>query len=255
MNQGLVEGFERWRDHVAEEKQMKAKALKVVQRLMNRGLVEGFERWRDHVAEEKQMKAKALKVVHRLLKSALVVCFDKWTVRLADNVRIRAVLSKVLTQMMNHTLSVAFCSWKEQAVRVRRLIAYEQSAWRRTLSFAFCTWHAQKMALTLLRTWKSSFLSSRLFNHSIPSLIFCFHRWFLFVVQCKHISKSAHERCRHKLRYIYREGALHCGHRGLRGRGTVLGRDGGGMVRLQIHLFCFTSSCSRMRARDVPHQV
>ncbi len=50
--QALVEGFERWRDNTAEQKNMKAKAA----------LVEGFERWRDNTAEQKNMKAKALKV-------------------------------------------------------------------------------------------------------------------------------------------------------------------------------------------------
>ena len=78
MNRGLVEGFERWREHVVEERQMKAKALKVVQRLMNRGLVEGFERWREHVVEERQMKAKALKVVQRLMNRSLAVAFECW---------------------------------------------------------------------------------------------------------------------------------------------------------------------------------
>jgi hypothetical protein len=73
-----VEIFERWRDVVVEERQIRTKTLKVVQRLMNRALQEGFERWRDRAAEEKQMKAKALKVVQRLMSSALVGYFERW---------------------------------------------------------------------------------------------------------------------------------------------------------------------------------
>ena len=47
---------------MAEDKEMKAKALRVVRRLMQRAMVEGFERWRGQVAEDKEMKAKALRV-------------------------------------------------------------------------------------------------------------------------------------------------------------------------------------------------
>ena len=62
MNGALVSSFERWRDHIIEEKQMKKKALKVVQRMLNGALVWSFERWRDNIIEEKQLKSKALKV-------------------------------------------------------------------------------------------------------------------------------------------------------------------------------------------------
>ena len=62
MNGALVSSFERWREHIIEEKQMKNKALRVVQRMLNGALVSAFERWRDHIIEEKQLKSKALKV-------------------------------------------------------------------------------------------------------------------------------------------------------------------------------------------------
>ena len=62
MNGALVLSFERWRDHIIDEKQMKNKAWKVVQRMLNGALVLSFERWRDNIIEEKQMKSKALKV-------------------------------------------------------------------------------------------------------------------------------------------------------------------------------------------------
>ena len=62
MNGALVSSFERWREHIIEKKQMKNKALRVVQRMLNGALVSAFERWRDHIIEEKQLKSKALKV-------------------------------------------------------------------------------------------------------------------------------------------------------------------------------------------------
>jgi len=62
MNGALVSAFERWRDHIIEEQQLKKKALKVVQRMLNGAVVQSFERWRDNIIEEKQLKSKALKV-------------------------------------------------------------------------------------------------------------------------------------------------------------------------------------------------
>jgi len=62
MNGALVSSFERWRDHIIEEKQMQKKASKVVQRILNGALASSFERWRDNIMEEKQLKSKALKV-------------------------------------------------------------------------------------------------------------------------------------------------------------------------------------------------
>jgi histone H3/H4 len=41
-----------------ENRQMKATALRVVQRLMSRELVDGFERWRDSVVEQAEELAK-----------------------------------------------------------------------------------------------------------------------------------------------------------------------------------------------------
>ena len=74
MNSALVGCFELWRKQAAEEKKMRAKALKVLQRLMNSALVGSFERWREQAAEEKQMRAKAPKVVWRLMSRTLSVC-------------------------------------------------------------------------------------------------------------------------------------------------------------------------------------
>jgi hypothetical protein len=45
----LVSTFERWKDHIIEEKQMRSKALKVMQRLVSGALISTFERWRDHI--------------------------------------------------------------------------------------------------------------------------------------------------------------------------------------------------------------
>jgi hypothetical protein len=43
-----------------------------MQRLMNLAMVEGFERWREHVAEEGQLRRKALKVLPPLV---ICICF------------------------------------------------------------------------------------------------------------------------------------------------------------------------------------
>jgi hypothetical protein len=94
----MILGFERWHDHLMEEKQMKAKALKVVQRLMNRVLVEGFERWWDRVSEEKQMKANAR----------------------AEEERRKAVMQRVVKRMQHATLTSGLLRWREQVRELRR---------------------------------------------------------------------------------------------------------------------------------------
>ncbi len=64
MNGALVSTFGRWKHHIIEEKQIKTKALRMVQRLMSGALVSVSERWTHHISEEKQVKTKAFKVVH-----------------------------------------------------------------------------------------------------------------------------------------------------------------------------------------------
>jgi hypothetical protein len=51
-----------WHAHMIGEKQMRAKALKAVKRIMNATLVQGFEVWKDKTTEEKKMQANALKL-------------------------------------------------------------------------------------------------------------------------------------------------------------------------------------------------
>jgi hypothetical protein len=63
----------------AQHRQMKAKALKLVHRLMCRALVEGFERWRDGVMHDRQMKAKAFKMERRLISRSVNAALDTWT--------------------------------------------------------------------------------------------------------------------------------------------------------------------------------
>ena len=45
--------FKGWREHTQEEKALRMKALKVVQKLKNGAFVGAFERWREHTREEK----------------------------------------------------------------------------------------------------------------------------------------------------------------------------------------------------------
>ena len=94
----VVQGFERWRDSVVEERQMKAKALKVVHRPMNqlnRVLVEGLERWWDQAVEEEKMKTKALKAARRLMNWALVEGFDRWRHQATEEKQMKAKPSSV----------------------------------------------------------------------------------------------------------------------------------------------------------------
>ena len=68
----MVSSLDRWRDHFTEDKQMKRKVGKVLQRLMKAVFVSAFGGWRDHMIEEAQKKRRVLKaaqVVMRLKKS------------------------------------------------------------------------------------------------------------------------------------------------------------------------------------------
>jgi quinol monooxygenase YgiN len=78
INVTLVHVFELWRDKSGEEKQTRVKSLKVVQRMLNATLVQVLEVWRDRTAVEKQMSVKARKVVHSLMNGALVSTFERW---------------------------------------------------------------------------------------------------------------------------------------------------------------------------------
>ena len=53
----------------------------VVRRLIQRAMVENFERWREQVAEDKEMKAKALRVVRGLIQRTMVEGFERCTFR------------------------------------------------------------------------------------------------------------------------------------------------------------------------------
>jgi len=144
MNSALVEGFERWHEQAAEEKQMKAKALKVVQRLMNSAMVGCFERWRDQAAEEKQMKAKALKVVQRLMNSALVGCFERWHEQVVQEKQMKAKARKVVQRLMRSCIAYAFGRWTEHAVQEKESDLKSLRAVRRRrrldLYISFVSW-------------------------------------------------------------------------------------------------------------------
>jgi hypothetical protein len=134
-----VEGFERWREHVLEGKQMKARALKVVQRLVKRCMVEGFERWvnvvdiiqldrqaeaRERAQENLLAVAKATlskveveagrrallcqRVVAGMLKQQLLAAFCKFADCVGGQRATREVMGKMLARMRRRQLSDAF---------------------------------------------------------------------------------------------------------------------------------------------------
>ena len=144
------------------------------------------------------------------MNSAMVQGFDKWKDWQAERRMTRSVLAKALTRMMNMAFSAAFYSWKEQVNRSRKLRAMEDRSCYKTVSSAFRIWRICNMTFEILCAWKNSFLSSQLFKRKFPSRIVCFHRWILFVVQCKQSCWSSQESFLHKsrsLQYIYNSGS------------------------------------------------
>jgi hypothetical protein len=63
---------------VVEEKQMKAKALKVVQRLVKRELAAGVAKWKSFGEHRKHMWKAFAKVFRRWEKLSLALPFDGW---------------------------------------------------------------------------------------------------------------------------------------------------------------------------------
>ncbi len=113
---------------------MKAKALKVVQRLMNSALVGCFERWHDQVVQEKQMKARALKVVQRLMNrtqevaglkaraqcKCVVAALAAWIGHVKELKRLRNVAQKVLLRWFRRALAMVFIMWHELVLERKR---------------------------------------------------------------------------------------------------------------------------------------
>ena len=98
---------------------MKAKALKVVQRLMNSALVEGFERWRDQAAEEKQMKAKARKVVQRLMRSCIAYAFGRWTEHAVQEKESDLKSLRAVRRRRRLDLYISFVSWLQRIEKLK----------------------------------------------------------------------------------------------------------------------------------------
>ena len=59
------------------EQALKRKALKVVRKMISRLLAEIVDRWHDHAAQEKQLRAKLRKVMHRIANGALSQALER----------------------------------------------------------------------------------------------------------------------------------------------------------------------------------
>ena len=119
--------FGMWAEGAAEARGFKAKALKVVQRLMSRVLGEDFERWRDHVADVRQEQVMMMKDVQLLVKvlqplmnSALVGCFECWCEHAAEEKQARAKTLNLVQQLMNIALGGCFERWRDHVAERRQ---------------------------------------------------------------------------------------------------------------------------------------
>ena len=119
---------------------MKAKALKVVQRLMNRALVEGFERWRDQTAEDLRKRHVMTKIVLRMSQRSVSQAIEQWIEAVeegaaaraeeerrglggpvaagkrAEEERKQAVMRKIILRMSHQSESRALDRWMEHLV-------------------------------------------------------------------------------------------------------------------------------------------
>jgi hypothetical protein len=147
----------RWRDLAAGKKQMKAKALKVVERLMKSALKGSFERWRDAVVEQAQELAKqqleaaarekqsmaeteaerriemCKRVVQRMLRHQLLIAWSMFVDTVRETQHNRETLRKVLGRMQHRQLAGAFDCYAgavELLVAQRETLARMMAVWR-----------------------------------------------------------------------------------------------------------------------------
>jgi hypothetical protein len=109
MNGALVSSFERWRDHIIEEQQLKKKAFKVVQRMLNGALVTSFEKWKQEIV----LKAKALKVLKMWSNRGLATALTCWMDAVDEIIRMRGVVNRVLMRWTHGCLTDAWNTWTD----------------------------------------------------------------------------------------------------------------------------------------------
>jgi len=122
MSRVLGEDFERWRDHVGEKRKLKPKALRVVrqlmsgmQRRMSSTLLEGFERWRDTWQRQKRFRTKAGKALHHIVHGAMSKTVNSWQKATAYNKQLRIRTSRSIARLQSRTVRRAFEAWYERA--------------------------------------------------------------------------------------------------------------------------------------------
>ena len=167
LNGALVSTFERWREHIIEEKQLKTKALKVMQRLMNGALFLAFESWREHMIEEKQLRSKGLMIVRRLMNGALVPALASWQGYVEAQARFRFVTGRV-HKRLRRIILYRFCrevihTWSLQARRLTLAVQLRALLSNDFLKKSFFRWfhvchHAQrevKSSVATANAWSS----------------------------------------------------------------------------------------------------
>ena len=130
LKRAMVEGFDAWRENTSkgkegerEQKQRKARALKIVTRILNHVLVEAYETWREHAREVLEHKRKALKIVKRMLNRVLVEGFDVWRERAWEEHQHKRKTLKIVQRRVNHVVVERYERWREHTRGERRLRA------------------------------------------------------------------------------------------------------------------------------------
>ena len=103
----MAGALDRWMWNVKETKRQARVLERVVHRLLTGALVSTFERWRDHLIEDKQLKSKAVNVIHRCLTSTLEQIRAKaWKV-------IQRIINSTLLHKFDIDLKVVAC-WRKK---------------------------------------------------------------------------------------------------------------------------------------------
>jgi hypothetical protein len=168
-----VKAFARWAEYTLETKQLKRRALKVVQRLTNRILVGGFGSWWIAIAR----KRIARRVVVKMSKLANFKAFERWCEYVDTRSRLKIKAFRILVMLENSALVKGFDRWKDQASEMHLLkskaLKIVQKMVNRSFVLVFELWQQRAADSKLLKS-RALKVVQKMVNHSF---VLVFELW------------------------------------------------------------------------------
>ena len=145
--------YDRWAEHVAEEKKMRRAAVRVVRKWTSLCLSRGFAGWNSHAGAQRRLALAADRIVRRWCNLSAHWAMSKWVYIVDEwHRRLRSSLGKVARQ----DVTCAFRSWLKECTRIVSVRAFTQRQtrerrWRRLGSSVAKWWCYIRRAAALRR--------------------------------------------------------------------------------------------------------